>query len=173
MPEINVSANNTLFLTTPIRVDNKKIVPFYGSVEDSDTYFYYHVEYNDWMCFERDDKLRGIAQATRIIDRLNFIGYKTDSTQTLEFPRNDETVIPVAIEQATYEVALKLLQGVRPDIEADNLSVTVQSFAGISRSEYDRSFVPPYTKAGIPSQTAWNLIYPFLRNSGELKLLRG
>jgi hypothetical protein len=112
-----------------------------------------------------------MAQATRIIDNLNFIGSKADVDQPLQFPRSQNTIIPVQVEQASYEVALKLLEGIDPDIEAMNLSVQRQGFA-ISMTHYDRSFVPPWIRAGIPCQSAWVLLVPYLRDPNQLLLRR-
>lgn len=167
----DVSASSTVYITQACPVSNKKTVPFYGSVQNADNYFYLHEKYADWACHSREDKLRFLTSASRRIDRLNFICQKADENQLLQFPRTGDTRVPVVIEQATYELAMKLGTGIDPDTEAENLSRTI-SLYGSMRSVYDRSFVPEYTRCGIPSQTAWNLLYPYLRSNLHLEILR-
>ena len=171
MAEILVSVSSTIYVTHSCPVDNKKTVPYYGTVADADNYFVLHEKYDVWNCFTREQKVRFLTSASRRIDRLNFIGQKADSGQFLQFPRTDDTVVPYQIEQATYEVALRLGEGVDPDTEADNLSRTSDGY-GLTKVTYDRSFVPDYTRAGIPSQTAWHLLYPFLRNVLNVDIVR-
>jgi hypothetical protein len=167
----DVSGNNTFYLTQNVVVANKKTVPIYGSVGDADNYFYAHINYSDWADATKEDKWRCLATATRLIDRLNFVGQKADADQALQFPRSGATKVPIAIEQACYELALKLHMGLDPDTEARQLSVRLQGYGG-SRTDYDRTFVPDYVRAGIPSQVAWNLLYPYLRDPNALSVVR-
>jgi hypothetical protein len=171
MAEILVSARNLIYFTQSVSVANKKTVPFYGSVKDADNYFFASVNYRSWDSFENEDKWRAIAHATRIIDRLNFIDAKANADQPLQFPRTGATTVPVQIEQACYEVALRLLEGIDPDMEAQNASLRSQGFA-IAKSEHDRSFLHPWIKAGIPCQSAWVLLVPYLRDPNVLLLRR-
>lgn len=171
MAEILVSVANTIYITHSCPVDNRKTLPFYGSLSDADNYFYLHEKHDDWNVFTREQKLRFLVSASRRIDRLNFIGQKADSDQFLQFPRTGDTVVPYQIEQATYEVALRLGEGIDPDTEADNLSRTSEGY-GMTKTTYDRSFVPDYIRAGIPSQTAWNLLFPFLRSILNVEIVR-
>jgi hypothetical protein len=140
---------------------NGSTVPIYGTIERADNYFAMMLEGQRWAFTERLKRLQALVSATRRIDRLNFKGEMADASQPLQFPRGTDTVVPVEIEQACYELALVLLKGVDPDTEADNLSATVQAYGSL-RSEFDRTSIPPYIRAGIPSLTAWNLLFPFL-----------
>lgn len=168
---IDVDSSSVLYLTQAATVSNKKTIPFYGSVEDADNYFYAHPKYYLWSEEVRENKWRFLVGATRIVERLNFVGNKADSDQDLQFPREDSTDIPIAIIQATYEIALKFVEGFDPDTEARNLSVKLQGYAG-SRTDYNRDFVPDYVRAGVPSQAAWHLLLPYLRDPNSILLSR-
>lgn len=114
---------------------------------------------------------KSIAMATKIIDRLNYRGSKTASTQANEFPRGEDTDVPDDIKQACFEIALALLDGVNPDLEAENLGMIAQGYANV-RSTYDRSVPAPHISAGVPSITAWRYLVPFLRNPQEVSINR-
>ena len=171
MAELSATGNNILFLTQNVVVANKKTVPFYGTLADADNYFYMHPQYAVWNDQEQDDKMRFLVGATRIVDRLNFVGQKKADDQQLQFPRTCAADVPVPIIQAVYEIALKLADGFDSDTEGRNLSVRSQGYAG-SKTDYDRTFVPDYIRAGVPSQGAWLLLYPYLRDPNQLNLVR-
>lgn len=171
MPTIIRSVDNTLLLTEEVVVANGSTLPIYGSLEEADNYFGMMLEGQRWVYTERLKRVQALMSATRRIDLLNFIGEKANAAQPLQFPRGTDTVVPVEIRHATYELALALLKGVDPDTEADNLSITVQAYGGL-RSEYDRTSTQPHFKAGIPSQTAWNYLLPYLNPRLEMILRR-
>lgn len=171
MAELLVSGTSVLYLTQAATVANKKTTPHYGSLVDADNYFYAHPQYSLWNEQERDDKWRFLVAATRIVDRLNYVGQKASIDQQLQFPRCGSTEIPVPIVQAVYEIALKFAEGFDPDTEARNLSVKSQGYAG-SKTDYERSFVPDHMRAGIPSHGAWLLLLPYLRDPNALNLVR-
>lgn len=160
-----------VLLTQEVVVANGSTLPIYGTLEEADNYFGMMLEGQRWIYSDRLRRLQALVSATKRIDRLNFVGVKADSEQPLQFPRGTDTVVPVDIRQATYELALALLKGIDPDTEADNLSMTLQAYGGL-RSEFDREFAQPYIRAGIPSQTAWNLLLPYLDPRLELTLRR-
>ena len=58
-----------------------------------------------------------------------------EASQPLEFPRGADTVVPEAIRRAEYELAFSLLDGVDPQMELENLSVTAQGYAEV-RTHY-------------------------------------
>jgi hypothetical protein len=142
-------------------VANGSTLPIYGTVEKADNYFAMMLEGQRWAYTERLKKVQSLVSATRRIERLNFKGVQTSTAQPLQFPRGTDTVVPVEVEQACYELALCLLSGVNPDTEIDNLAATVQAYGSL-RSEMDRTSIPPYIRAGIPSPTAWSLLFPYL-----------
>jgi hypothetical protein len=171
MSVLTAGGNSVLYITQGVTVANKKTVPFYGTVTDADNYFFAHPQYHLWNEQTQEDKWRFLVGATRILDRLNYVGQKAEDDQPLQFPRCGSTEVPVPIVQAVYEIALKLADGFDPDTEARNLSVTSQGYAG-SKTNYAREFVPDYARAGIPSQGAWLLLYPYLRDPNQLTVLR-
>jgi hypothetical protein len=172
MPEILANSSTSLYLTHAADVANKKTFPFYGTWEDAHNYFYMHPKFDCWDDIDRQNQIRFLVQATRIVDRLNFVGQKADEDQDLQFPRTGGTSVPIQIMQATYEIALRLIEGYDPDMEVDNLQKKSQGYAG-TKTDYDRSYVPDYIKAGVPSSTAWNLLLPYLRDPHSILLLRG
>lgn len=165
------SVQSTLLLTQEAVAANGTTLPIYGTLQEADNYFAMMLEGQRWAANTRLRRMQALVSATKRIDRLNFVGVKSVASQPLQFPRGTDTLVPVDIEQACYEVALALLKGVDPDTEHDNLPATVQAYGGL-RSEFDRSIVLPYMVAGIPSMTAWNLLLPYLQERREIELRR-
>ena len=114
---------------------------------------------------------KSVAMATKIIDQLNYKGKKTSDTQDNQFPRDDDTSVPDAINNACFEIALALLDGVDPQIEAENLGMISQGYANV-RSTYDRTAPMPNIAAGVPSITAWRYLVPYLRDIYSVDFLR-
>ncbi len=150
---------------------NASAVPFYGTYERSNNYHGSMLEGQLWAFTDPIRRIQALTSASKRIDRLNFAGAKTDGSQSQEFPRGGDVVTPVEIEFAAYELALVLLQGVDPETEADNLSMTLQGYGNL-RSEHDRAIIPAYIRAGIPSQMAWNYLLPYLQERRVLFLER-
>ena len=94
---------------------------YYGTPAGGDAYFTEKLFYQPWDEATEDQRIRALAEAAQLIDRLRFSGSKTDTDQELEFPRNDEVTVPDNVEKAAYEIALALLDGVDPDLEHQNL----------------------------------------------------
>jgi hypothetical protein len=93
-------------------------------------------------------------------------------SQPLEFPRGPDTVVPDAISIAQYELALSLLDGVDPQLELENLSVTAQGHAEV-RTHFDRGMVPiEHLINLVPNPLAWSLLKPFLRDDQAVRLSR-
>lgn len=82
-----------------------------------------------------------------------------------------DTVIPTDIENAAYIIALRLLDGYDADTEQDNLMATSNK-QGNAVTSYDRTWVPDYIKAGIPSATAWGYLRPYLRDPHDMQFIR-
>jgi hypothetical protein len=171
MATIIREVESVLLMTQGVVVANGSTLPIYGSLEEADNYFSMMLEGQRWLYTDHLRRIQALMSATKRIDRLNFIGCKADADQYLQFPRGTDTVVPVDIRHATYELALAMLKGVDPDTEADNLSLVTQAFGSL-RSEYDRTSTQPHFKAGIPSQTAWNFLLPFLDAQLEMTLRR-
>ncbi len=165
------SVDDFVPLVDSVIVANATTLPIYGTLEKADNYFALMLEGQLWTYTEQFRKVQALVSATKRIERLNFIGDKASADQPLQFPRGTDTIVPADIEHATYELALVLLKGVDPDTEQDNLSAIVQAYGSL-RSEFDRSFVPAYTAAGIPSATAWTLLLPYLSARREIEIRR-
>lgn len=143
----------------------------YLTVDDAQMYFDDRLNTSPWDDSSDIDKLKALKQATRLINNLRFIGYKTDVSQDNEFPRGGDALPPRVIQEATCELALQLLDDVDPNLEIENLSTNHQSYSTV-RTAYDRSFVLPHIAAGIPSAEAWALLLPYLADPLSVTLVR-
>ena len=109
--------------------------------------------------------------ATEAIDRLNYLGEKTDSSQANQFPRDADTVVPDDIKIACAEIAIMLLDGFDVELELEQLKMVSQGYANV-RSTYDRTTPPPHIVAGIASSVAWRYIKPYLRDVNSFLINR-
>ena len=89
----------------------------YVTLAEADAYFETVPNSSSWDAKTDDQKNRALISATRWIDSLNFYGVRCDSSQALDWPRNDYHVdrvelvcasIPNNIKYATYELARAL-----------------------------------------------------------------
>ncbi len=159
----------------------------YGSIIKANAYFLTRLHSEAWENESASNQTKALYTATRIIDRLNYKGYKhtvylileaaadyddveqadrrvAEAAQELEFPRDADTTTPDDIELACFEIALALLDGVDPDTELENLGVTNQSYSGV-KTAYNRDQQPiEHLLHGIPSAMAWRILKPFLRD---------
>lgn len=143
----------------------------YITVVDADAYFQERLNVEAWEQASDPDKLRGLKEATRRIDRLSFIGVKNAQDQELQFPRYDDTTVPLEVQYACAEVAFALLDGIDPEREIELLSMKSQGLAS-ARSTYTRDFVPEHFLAGIPSALAWDYLKPFLVDPETISIVR-
>lgn len=144
----------------------------YITESEADTYFEGHLFSDAWDNATTANRTKAREHATRILNRLRYKGTKTDDAQDDEFPRDiTNDVVPQEIIDATAEIALALLDGINPEREIENISVTSQGYAQ-ARSTYNRDFVQFHVSAGVPSATAWSLIRKFLANPDEVKISR-
>jgi len=146
-------------------------MPSYTSITEAKVYFNDRLSVDPWTCATSDQRRRALAQATTLIDRLNFAGCRADTNQVNQFPRDTDTVVPQDIKNATSEIALALLDGVDPQIEYENLTLRSQAYAGL-RANYDQELVNPHFLAGIPSIMAWRFLAPYLRDPYEVHVER-
>jgi hypothetical protein len=154
--QINFNNNNGDI--TPAAIDTGSS---YQTIATATEYFKLRLNSQVWFAAEPSDQIAALATATRYIDRLNFIGTKTDSAQALQFPRGGDTAIPTDILWACNEIAIALLDGIDIERERENLDMSSQGYGNV-RSTYDRSSKPAHILAGIPSIVAWNLLLPYL-----------
>lgn len=163
MAEILVTATNTLVFAHVPNSAVKVTGICYGDRERADRYFDNRLRSEPWKRSTIDEKDAALAEATRLIDRFNFVNDKASNEQGLQFPRTGDTEVPLPIELACYEVAIKLVDGFDPDTEADVLATSDQRFS-VVRTTYNRDYIPDHLRAGIPSIVAWEHIKPYLRD---------
>lgn len=144
---------------------------YYGTTAGGDAYFTEKLFFQPWDEATEDQRIRALAEARQLIDTLRFSGSKTDEDQELEFPRNGDTTVPEKVEQAAYEIALSLLDGVDPDLEHQNLAISSDGYSS-ARATYNRTTAPEHFTAGIPSRKAWLLLRPLLADLRSVKLRR-
>lgn len=144
---------------------------YYGSLTEANDYFAQKLYSDVWYSHDPDLRVKAMRDATQRIDRLNFVGIRTDSSQELQFPRNGSNDIPVNIKRATYEIAFQLLDGRDPEIEYDLLRKQTTGI-GPARTSNDTKLIPMHIANGIPSLLAWTYIKPYLRDRSRLKLQR-
>lgn len=171
MATIIRNVESFLGLSQSTCVANGSTLPIYGTLERANNYHASMLEGQRWGCTDSTRRYQALVSATKRIDRLNFIGVRNSESQPLQFPRGTDTLVPVDIEQACYDIALALLSGVDPDTEHVNSLTTVQAYGGL-RSEFNRGSVLEYFANGIPSLTAWQKLFPYLQGRHEIELRR-
>lgn len=116
----------------------------YITVAEGDTYADERLQATGWTGEDADDKARAVIQATRWLDGLDYEGTKSATSQALKWPRQaafdedleeyDTASVPEVIKQATFELALVLLN--------DNAS-SEDTFAPNELSQFRRAKVGP------------------------------
>lgn len=144
---------------------------YYGSLTEANDYFTNKLYADVWFANDPDLRVKALKDATQRVDRLNFIGIRTDSSQELQFPRNGSNEVPVNIKRATFEIAFQLLDGRDPELEYNLLRKQTIGI-GPTRSINDTKLIPLHIANGIPSLLAWSYIKPYLRDKSRLKLQR-
>jgi len=107
----------------------------YISVEDADDYFAMRVHADGWSKAPTEEKQKALMDATRRLDRIQYMGEKNSMTQALEWPRTgailrdeiiDDDEIPTRILDATCELALAVLtSNINPGVPEGVQSFTV------------------------------------------------
>jgi len=154
-------------------VYTQAIDPIYGTLTGAENYFRGMIKstVTEWTDADSDDRMAALRRATQIMETLNFKGTPVSDDQILHFPTNEHGT-PDGINKACYMIALRLLEGINPDTEADNLSVTLQGYAG-GQTRYDRQFVQEHIRAGVPSANAWLILRPYLCDPNAIRVSRG
>jgi hypothetical protein len=168
----------------------------YTDIDGAQAYFDGRLNTGAWDDSTDVDKGKALLQATRAIDRLNFSGLRTadytarvsnfgldgnlistsilppsSDTQSLEFPRNGATTIPQDIVAACCECALAFLDGIDTEAELSQRNVITQKFGAVMET-YDPHMLNLAFQNGIPSIVAWNYLFPYLQDPGEITLRR-
>lgn len=132
----------------------------YCTIEEANEYFAGRLHAESWGETSDADKEKALRQATKTIDRQPLRGRKTDTAQTLAFPRHPDTEVPVAVKDACCEVVLALLE--RSNSQRRKLQQEgVQSFTLGNMSETYAAGAG----RGLLSQEAKELLRPWLLGS--------
>jgi hypothetical protein len=143
----------------------------YATESEAATYMATRVGSEPWDDASPEERTKALGHATTILDRLNYSGEKTSTTQDNEFPRGTDTEVPQDIKDACAEIALALLDGVDPQLEYENIFMASMGYGGV-RSAFESQAKPPHILAGVPSFTAWTFIQPYLRDPLNVDLYR-
>jgi len=153
------------------------ILPAYDTYINADEYFQNRLHTLAWDEAASTEKTTALTEATQRIDRLRFTGVMVEDDQEMEFPRyygdepEGDEEIPDDIKIACYELAFALLDGVDPDLEAENLAVISQGYSSVRIAK--SSMTPQdHIAAGIPNLTAWRHLVAYLAPDREIKIHR-
>lgn len=144
----------------------------YADVTFADSYFSNILNADSYENSEDPVKLKALKNATLIIDQLPFKGVKSVSTQERSFPRDVTSgLIPVAIQEACCEIALKLLEDFDMNAEHLDANIISEGYANV-RTTRDIEYVAEYLSYGIPCLTAWQRLKPYITENRTVKLVR-
>lgn len=143
----------------------------YIEIYDADEYFLGRYNSPLWNPLSDSVKNQLLITASRLMDSLNFEGEKTDPAQELEFPRDDDTVVPKDIKDACCEIAYGLVSGYDPEFEQRNISSPQASFER-ARINTDTRSLHEARIHGIPSTVAWDKLRCYLRDGSTIILSR-
>jgi hypothetical protein len=149
--------------------------PVYADIAYADEYLGADPTADAWRStLDEDTKGRALVNATRVLDRLNWQGKKTDEDQALAWPRTgvstpagpvDPDVIPIDIVNACCELANQVLNGV--DIANFRTTATTQRRIKAGSVEVENFRGAEGYAVPLP-WPAWTLISKYLggANSG-------
>ena len=122
------------------------------------------------------DQDAALASATRAIDELPLVGTKQETTQVREFPRSvdDDTDIPVEVQNACCELALSLLQGNTTEELMASVGVSAESVGDASTSyDGERGAAAVLDdQYGLPSREAFSMLAPWIKDQSVIDLTR-
>lgn len=142
----------------------------YTDIEEATQFFNNRLNVDIWTDASILDKARSLNMATVAIDKLNFAGAVTTEDQAFQFPRDDDSDYPQAVKDATCLCAIKFLDDWDIDDIREESRISFQAYGSVKQSYKEGSL--PYLMAGIPSSEAWDLLLPFLRQTGLLRIDR-
>ncbi len=145
----------------------------YGNVAGADAYWTARLNGGIWLIQSTTTKNQALQSASDVINRLtNLSGTPDpDNTNGDYYPLDDaEGVVPTGITNATYELALCLLLHTTAlggqangNIKRTKIGQTETEFFGSQTT---------WEAAGIPCQSVWQLLIPFMSDPNELSLER-
>lgn len=152
------------------------LAPSYSSLEYANNYFVSRLYVDAWNDATLTQKQQALSMGKEFIDRLNFIGHKTDQNQTAEWPRSGiwyvaPDTVPTDIKNAECLIALELLSGFDIETELRNSRVTSRGFSSV-RTTYDPTLMLEWLAARIPSGQAWSYLKPYLYDNAGIGIRR-
>lgn len=128
----------------------------YGLVAEADVYFGGAIHADAWREAEEETKSRALVTASRILDRQDWRGTKTAAGQNLAWPRTGtgidgvtDNTIPAVIVNASFELALSLIEGSDVQTSASTASNVKRMKAGSVEMEYFRGLDSAATRFPI------------------------
>jgi hypothetical protein len=116
----------------------------------------------EWAALSSADKQKYLKSATRMIDRVLYVGEKSVDTQAREFPRGGDTAIPDEVLQACCEIALQLSRGITLESLAEESKHTAESTGQASVSFSDSLNAFRLTRGAYNSMEALNILSPWI-----------
>lgn len=151
-----------------------------STIAEGDIYFATKLRAKAWTGATSPDKQTALWEATRVIDRFVYVGWKTDPDQEHEWPRNGvyksgillpNDVIPDDILIAQYEIAFAFLKGVDPERQLASMHVTSRGISSV-RTTYDPRLIPDFLIYGIPSALGWSYLLPYFDFQGASGIIK-
>lgn len=150
----------------------------YVDVATADTYFSSRLYADTWEEATPQSKEKALKMATKILDAMDWKGTKTDSGNSLRWPRTgvynrddealDSETIPAFLEEATAELALDLLDDDTTKTSEQDKALVKKVKAGPVDVEFA---VPDVSeKKALQSDVVWLISY-YLDSSGA-RILR-
>jgi len=129
----------------------------YINLTEANEYFSNRLHVDAWANASDADKEKALAMAAKAIDRQPLKGRKTDTVQTLAFPRYPDTEIPKEVQEACCEEALALLD--RGGSQRRKLQQ--EGVQSLSLGNMSETYITGAGK-GLLSQEAKELLRPWL-----------
>jgi len=120
-----------------------------------------------WTVASTSEQDLARAEAFNIIEALPYNGYRTESGQTDQFPRDGETAIPSAIKIAEAEIAYALLDGRDAESEMRQGEIKYSNFSSIRTTYGSHALWRAY---GVPSAVAWKYLTPYVAFGDSIEL---
>lgn len=142
---------------------------YYCTLSEAESLISTFLDTNDWDNATDTQKNKALAEATRIINSLNYVGKKYNSSQTDQFPRGNSSVVPTDIVTACAIIAYDLICGVDPEMERENIRLKKAEIGDV-KSTYDTLLVPSHFVCGVTSARAFRYIKPYLRDLTSIRI---
>jgi len=116
------------------------------SIATADDYFLGRMYSSLWEDADIYTRERALKTATRMLDAMDWVGFKVDNDNSLRWPRSDVTdkegyaldfsTIPLFLEQATAELALDLLEADASKTDSQSMALLKKAKLGALEAEW-------------------------------------